>query len=64
MSENDSVPSVENMLIEKAYWLYFCIWYDNGTDNFLSDSQRYNNFDTLKTTYQSDFCVTLSELPD
>jgi mannan endo-1,4-beta-mannosidase len=64
MPENDTVPSVENMLIEKANWLYFCIWYDNGSDNFLSDSAKYNNFDTLKATYESDYCITLDELPD
>lgn len=64
MPENDTVPSLENMLVEEAYWLYFCIWYDNGTENFLSDSERYNDFDTLKATYQSDTCITLSELPD
>lgn len=64
MSENDTVPSLSNILTEKAYWLYFCIWYDNGQSNFLSDSERYNDFNTLKETYQSDFCITLSELPD
>lgn len=64
MPENDTVPSLENILLEKANWLYFCIWYDNGESNFLRDSTRYNDFDTLKETYQSDYCITLSELPD
>lgn len=63
MSENSTVPSLENMEIENARWLYFCTWYDNGQDNFLSDSDNYNNFETLKETYQSDYCITLSELP-
>ena len=63
MPENDTVPSLNNMLIEKAYWLYFCIWYDNGDDNFLSGSNK-NNPDTLKEIYQSDYCITLDELPD
>lgn len=63
MPENDTVPSLENMLIEKAHWLYFCIWYDNGDENFLSGANK-NNFDTLKEIYQSDYCITLDELPD
>ena len=63
MPENDTVPSLENLSIEKAGWLYFCIWYDNGSDNFLSGSNK-NNIDTLKEMYQSDYCITLDELPE
>ena len=63
MPENDTVPSLENIEIEKANWLYFCIWYDNGSDNFLSGTDK-NNPETLKEMYQSDYCITLSELPD
>ncbi len=63
MPENDTVPSLENMLVEKAHWLYFCIWYDNGSDNFLTGENK-NNYDTLKEIYLSDYCITLDELPD
>jgi len=63
MPENDTVPSLENILVEKAHWLYFCIWYDNGSENFLSGTDK-NNPETLKEMYQSDYCITLSELPD
>ncbi len=63
MPENDTVPSLENIMVEKAYWLYFCIWYDNGSENFLSGT-KYNNPETLKELYQSDFCITLDELPE
>lgn len=62
MPENSTVPSVENMTVEQAYWLYFCIWYDNGQDNFVSGAD-YQNADTLKAVYQSDLCTTLEELP-
>ena len=27
MSENDTIPSLENLLNDKAAWLYFCPWY-------------------------------------
>jgi hypothetical protein len=64
MAECDTIPSIDNMLSEDAYWLYFCPWYeDDSSDNskFLS---LYNNADTLKAIYTSDSVITLSELPD
>jgi len=63
MTENDTVPSLKNMEVEKANWLWFCIWYDNGSDNFLTGEDK-NNYDTLKEIYTSDYCITLGELPD
>ena len=64
MPENDTVPKLDNLTIEKAAWLYFCIWYDNDSDsNFVSDPM-FNNPDTLKELYQSDYVLTLDELPE
>ncbi len=64
MPENDSIPSLENMQIEQAKWLYFCTWYDGeaGAPQFIS-GEKYQNPETLKTLFQSDYCITLSELP-
>ncbi len=64
MSENDSIPTLENLLAEKAGWLYFCPWYDGGSDNinFLSNPV-FNTVEDLTTMYQSDYCITLDELP-
>ncbi|MBQ9898276.1 MAG: beta-mannosidase [Ruminococcus sp.] len=61
MPENSTIPSMDNMLVEKAMWLYFCTWYDDG-DKFIS-GEDYQNADTVKAVYQSDFCITLDELP-
>lgn len=63
MPENDTVPSLTNLQIEEAGWLYFCIWYDNDGDSNFVSSDSYQNADTLKEMYQSDYCITLSELP-
>ncbi len=65
MSENDSVPTLQNLVDEKAGWLYFCPWYDGGQDNinFLSNP-IFNKAEDLKELYQSDYCITLDELPD
>lgn len=64
MAENDSVPSLENMEIEHAYWLYFCPWYDgeSGAPQFIS-GEEYQDKDELIALYNSDFCLTLDELP-
>ena len=62
MAENDSVPSMENLLIEHAYWLYFCPWYDSEQEHFLL-GEKYQDPEELSKLYTSDFCITLDELP-
>ena len=49
---------------EKAGWLYFCTWYDGGSDNnnFLSNPTFNTKEDTI-AMYQSEYCITLDELP-
>lgn len=59
MSENDSIPSLENLVNDKAAWLYFCPWYMN----YLTSEQN-NPVENLVEIYQSDYCITLDELPD
>ena len=59
MTENDSIPSLENLVNDKAAWLYFCPWYMN----YLTSEQN-NPVDNLIEVYQSDYCITLDELPD
>lgn len=63
MMECDTIPSIENMLSESAYWLYFCPWYEGDDDSgkFLT---LFNNADTLTTIYQHEKVITLDELPD
>ncbi len=59
MTENDSIPSLENLVNDKASWLYFCPWYMN----YLTSEQN-NPVENLVEIYQSDYCITLDELPD
>lgn len=64
MAENDSIPAMDNMIIEDANWLYFCPWYDGGEDGgtaFLGEN--YQDYNELKKMYQSEYCITLDELP-
>lgn len=59
MTENDSIPSLENLVNDKAAWLYFCPWYMN----YLTSEQN-NPVDNLVEIYTSEYCITLDELPD
>ncbi len=63
MAENDSVPSLDNMKVEHADWLYFCPWYDTPETPFVSGT-KYQDHDELKSLYNSDYCITLDELPE
>ena len=64
MPENDSIPSLENLTIENAAWLYFCPWYDEESSPKFLSGEEYQNFDEYKKLYQSEYCLTLSELPE
>ncbi|HOQ01420.1 MAG TPA: glycosyl hydrolase [Acetivibrio clariflavus] len=59
MSENDTIPRVENLINEGAGWLYFCPWY-----GWWLTSEQNNPVDWLIEMYTSDYCITLDELPN
>lgn len=59
MMENDSIPAVDAMINENAAWLYFCPWY-----GWHLTGEQNNPIDNLIEVYQSDYCITLDELPD
>ncbi|MDE6519539.1 MAG: glycoside hydrolase [Ruminococcus sp.] len=65
MAENDCFSTVSNLIDEKAGWLYFCTWYDGGSDdiNFLTNPMFNTKEDTIEM-YQSEYCITLDELPE
>ncbi len=57
MSENDTIPSLDNLLEANAGWLYFCPWYGNYLTDLTSKTE-------LNKIYNSEYCITLDELPD
>jgi mannan endo-1,4-beta-mannosidase len=59
MTENDTIPSVKNLTEEKAGWLYFCPWYG---EHLMSSAFNYPT--SLISIYQSDYVITLDELPN
>jgi mannan endo-1,4-beta-mannosidase len=63
MFENDAIPSLANLVEEKAYWLYFCPWYTTHLTHYNGDIET-PAYKSLKEIYISDYCITLDELPD
>jgi mannan endo-1,4-beta-mannosidase len=59
MSENDTIPRVENLKNEMAGWLYFCPWY-----GWHLTGEQNNPVAWLAEMYKSEYCITLDELPD
>ncbi|MFC4305280.1 X2-like carbohydrate binding domain-containing protein [Cohnella boryungensis] len=59
MTENDTIPSVQNLTEEKSGWLYFLPWYG---EHLMSTAFNYPA--TLTTLYQSNYVITLDELPN
>ncbi|MBQ8923081.1 MAG: glycoside hydrolase [Oscillospiraceae bacterium] len=58
MAECDKIPAIGGMVDEGAWWLYICPWYFSG------DSDANNSAELLKEFYNSDYVVTLDELPE
>ena len=58
LAENDSIPSVDNLVVEHAAWLYFCPWYGE----FVMDEKN-NAKSDLKALYNNEYCITLEDLP-
>ncbi|ADL52287.1 glycosyl hydrolase [Clostridium cellulovorans] len=59
MSENDTIPQVSNLTNEMAGWLYFCPWY-----GYWLTGEQNNPVSWLNEIYNSDYCITLDELPN
>ncbi len=59
MTENDSIPALDALIKEKAAWLYFCPWY-----GWYLTGEQNNPVDNLNEVYNSEYCITLDELPD
>lgn len=56
--ECGTIPTEKQMKEAEAPWLMFMVW----TTNYITDSQ-YNTPESLKNIYQSEYFITLDELP-
>lgn len=59
LAECDRIPAVKGMVNEGAWWSYFCPWYG---EYLMSESN--NTIADLNETYNSEYVVTLDELPN
>ena len=59
LHENGPVPDPEKMKKDGAKWLWFMTWHTS-----FIDSNEINTRDYLKRVYNSDYMLTLDELPD
>ena len=57
--ECGTIPTENEMTEAGAKWTYFMVW----TTEYITDS-KYNTPDSLRDIYNSDYFITLDELPD
>ena len=59
LHENGPIPDPEKMKSEGAKWLWFMTWHTS-----FIDSNEFNTASYLRQVYNSDYMLTLDELPD
>ncbi|MBE5877729.1 MAG: hypothetical protein E7290_12685 [Lachnospiraceae bacterium] len=58
--ECGKIPTEEEMVSTGAKWLFFMVWHTE----WLTDSANGNTIELLQEVYNSDYFITLDELPD
>ena len=64
LSENGTIPDIDNCIDDNAMWSWFATWGGNFTVSGGKLSSAYTPTDIYKKIYQSDRVITLSEVPD
>lgn len=59
LHENGPIPDPDKMKADGAKWLWFMTWHTS-----FIDSNEFNTASYLKKVYNSDYALTLDELPD
>ncbi len=62
LAETDRIPAIDGMVKEGAWWSYICPWYDSENPHVLSE--ELNPKDLLTEFYNSDYVLTLDEMPE
>lgn len=62
LAETDRIPAIDGMVKEGAWWSYICPWYDDPQLNVLGEAL--NPKDLLTEFYNSDYVLTLDEMPE
>lgn len=66
LSENGCIPDPELMQRDNARWLYWCVWGDDFCIRWGEAiyNEQYTDKEMLKKAYNSEYTLTLDELPD
>lgn len=66
LSENGCIPDPELMQRDNARWLFWCVWSGDFCIRWGEPiyNEQYTDKDMLIKAYNSDFALTLDELPD
>ncbi len=64
LTENGVVFDIDNVIASNARWAWFGTWGGSFVTNGSSYSEEYTEKDILKKAYDSEYVITLDELPD
>lgn len=64
MTENGVVFDIEQAVITNARWAWFCTWCGDFVQKNGVYSEQYTQAEMLKKVYDSEYVITLDELPD
>ncbi|MBQ7981420.1 MAG: beta-mannanase, partial [Oscillospiraceae bacterium] len=64
LTENGCIFDIEQAVQINAMWMWFCTWGGEFAVNGSSYSEKYTEKDILKKVYDSEYVITLDELPD
>lgn len=64
LTEVGVVPDIEQMIAANARWLCFNTWGGDYVYSKAKYSEKYTEAELLKKVYDSEYVITLDELPD
>ncbi len=64
LTENGTVPDIDNIVAANAHWAWFGTWCGDFVMKNGKYSEQYTEAAIMKKTYQSEYVITLDELPD
>ena len=64
LTENGVVPDIDQLGLTNARWAWFCTWCGDFVQKNGRYSEAYTEAEILRKAYESEFVITLDELPD
>ena len=64
LTENGVVPDIEQMILTNARWAWFNTWCGDFVQRNGKYNEAYTEADMLRKVYDSEYVITLDELPD